>query len=55
MSFRAALSVEEDEAEIMKRNGNETPAEGATWLWKCARDCLRRNYQLDLELDLEVR
>ena len=27
MSFRAALSVE-DEAEIMKRNGNETTAEG---------------------------
>jgi len=27
MSFHAALSVE-DEAEIMKRNGNETPAEG---------------------------
>ena len=24
MSFRAALNVEEDEAEIMKRNGNET-------------------------------
>ena len=33
MSFRAALNVEEDEAEIMKRNGNETgwcPAEGET-------------------------
>lgn len=24
MSFRAALRVEEDEAEIMKRNGNRT-------------------------------
>lgn len=33
MSFRAALKVEEDEAEIMKRNGDETgwcPAEEET-------------------------
>jgi len=28
MSFRAALSAEEDEAEIMNRNGHETRASG---------------------------
>jgi len=37
MSFRTALSVEVDEAEIMKRNGNETPVldpeEGAGCNW----------------------
>ena len=29
MSLRAVRSIEEEDAEIMKRNGNETPANGA--------------------------
>jgi len=33
MSFRAALSAEEDEAEIMNRNGRDSPADDRRSNW----------------------